>query len=80
MTKKPEPVVPDVDKALVPVGHPLHMWDIEEAAQHCRISVETLRASLCPRVKIGTRVLFDPIETIAWIRLHLSHVVSKRAA
>ena len=77
----PEAPLPvDAEKAIVPAGHPLELWEIEEAAQRCRVGVETLRGSLCPRLKFGSRVLFDPIETIAWFRLHLSHVVSKRAA
>lgn len=70
----------DAAKAHVPAGHPLEMWDIEEAAQRTRLGVTTLRDSNCPRVKLGTRVLFDPIETIAFVRLHLSHVVSSEAA
>lgn len=69
-------VRPDVDRATVPAAHPLEMWDIEQAAQRTRLSVETLRTSSCPRCTVGRRVLFDPVETIAWVRLHLSHVVS----
>lgn len=81
MPKTPVPAVVQADaaKAHVPAGHPLEMWEIDEAAQHCRISVEALRRSTCPRAKFGTRVLFDPIETIAFIRLHLTHTVSEAA-
>jgi hypothetical protein len=69
----------DAAKGRVPAGHPLEMWEIEEAAERCRIGVETLRSSTCPRAKFGTRVLFDPIETIAFMRLHLTHTVSEAA-
>ncbi|MFN4773542.1 MAG: hypothetical protein ACK5N1_16170 [Gemmatimonas sp.] len=69
----------DAAKARVPAGHPLEMWEIEEAAERCRIGVETLRSSTCPRMKFGTRVLFDPIETMAFMRLHLTHTVSEAA-
>jgi hypothetical protein len=69
----------DTAKGRVPVGHPLEMWELDEAAQRCRISVEALRRSMCPRAKFGTRVLFDPIETIAFMRLHLTHTVSEAA-
>lgn len=81
MPKSPEPaaIAAATAKARVPAGHPLEMWEIEEAAQRCRLGVETLRNSTCPRAKVGTRVLFDPIETIAFIRLHLTHVVSEAA-
>lgn len=78
---KPETLVAQADaaKARVPAGHPLELWEIEEAAQRCRIGVETLRASTCPRLTFGRRVLFDPIETMAYMRLHLSHVISEAA-
>lgn len=76
MPRTDTPVLADTAKATVPMGHPLVLWEIDEAADRCKIGVETLRTSTCPRMKFGTRVLFDPIETIAYMRLHLSHVVS----
>lgn len=81
MTRRPiaPAVTVDAARGHVPTGHPLELWEIEEAAKRCRVGVETLRQSTCPRLKFGTRVLFDPIETIAWFRLHLSHVVSQAA-
>lgn len=76
----PAPITADIEKATVPTGHPLVLWEIDEAAQRCgAIHVDTLRASMCPRIKFGSRVLFDPIETIAFFRLHLTHVVSQDA-
>lgn len=80
MPKTETPVLADTAKATVPMGHPLVLWEIEEAAERCgHVHVETLRSSMCPRIKFGTRVLFDPIETIAFFRLHLTHVVSQDA-
>lgn len=70
------PVVAEVSRATVPTAHPLEMWDIEQAAERTRLGVETLRTSTCPRAKVGSRVLFDPVETIAWVRLHLSHTIA----
>lgn len=70
----------DIAKTTVPQGHPLEMWDIETAAKRCGdIDVETLRRSRCPRAKVGARVMFDPIETIAWFRTFLDRVVSSDA-
>lgn len=60
----------------MPAGHPLEMWELEEAVARTKLSETTLRDSRCPRVKFGTRVLFDPIETIAFVRLHLTHTVA----
>ncbi len=62
-----------VQADVVPPGHPLEFWDVDTAAERTKLSVSYLNASPCPRVKMGTRVLFDPIETVLWVRRHLSN-------
>lgn len=57
----------------VPPGHPLEFWEIEEAAARTKLSVSFLQASQCPRAKLGTRVVFCPVETVLWVRRHLSN-------
>ncbi|GAB1344801.1 hypothetical protein [Gemmatimonas sp.] len=57
----------------LPPGHPLEFWDVETAAERTKLSVSFLQASNCPRVNIRRRVLFDPIETVLWVRRHLSN-------
>lgn len=77
LPQQPEPA--DL-RRIVPTGHPLELWEIDEAAARCKVSNETLRVSRCPRMKVGSRVLFDPIETIAWFRTHLTHTVAESQA
>ena len=67
-------------RATIPAGPPLHLWAEHEAAEQLRIGLSLLQRSTCPRMKIGARVLYDPIETIAWARLHLSEVVTPAPA
>ena len=74
------PVTADPTKAHVPQQHPLRFWKVEEAAKNAGMSENALTQSDCPRIKIGRSLLFDPIETVAWVRLHLTHVVSSEAA
>jgi hypothetical protein len=79
-TTTPPRAASDIAKTTVPQGHPLEMWTIETAALRCGdMDVETLRRSQCPRAKVGGRVMFDPIETIAWFRTFLDRVVSSDA-
>ncbi len=78
-SRRHAPVTADPVKARVPTLHPLRFWKIEEAAANAGISENLLQASDCPRIHIGRALLFDPIETVAWVRLHLSHVVSTDA-
>lgn len=83
-TPRPRSEVPSpapVDSRLVlPAGHPLQMWEFEEAMEHTKLGEETLRNSQCPRAKVGSRVLFDPVETILWVRSHLTHTMSQAPA
>ena len=62
-----------VQPDMLPPGHPLEFWDVETAAERTKLSVSFLNASPCPRAKMGTRVLFDPVETVLWVRRHLSN-------
>lgn len=69
----PHAVTAPEPSATVPPGHPLEFWELEEAAKHTRLSESFLEASQCPRAKVGRRVLFDPVETVLWVRSHLSN-------
>ena len=50
-----------------------HAWYPWEAALATRLSEDTLDRSDCPRVKIGRSVRYDPVETMKWLRTHLTH-------
>lgn len=55
-------------RARVPHGHPLEFWRLGEAAIRVCMSEQHLLASRCPRIKLGSRILYDPVETVLWAR------------